>query len=235
MVVLQAAVFDHRHHPKHAALTAVGAQAGTQSLAPAIGSGYGAAHVQRQGADPQLGVCCVALPGQQLAQVGGQVAQQHRDAAHQQLKRRVAAHHQAGAVVDQHADRAEVKPVLQLIARVLGLLARVALGGDVMQQAQQQRRTAVGADPAGRTAEPVLAAPAVPQPLLDLSFGLAAGRQGRCPLRPALAGLLLVLGRQVGNQVAAQHLVGHQTKGLEKGPVGSHGDKLGVQHGQGLG
>ena len=235
VVVLQAAVFDHRHHPKHTALTAIGAQPGTQALAPAIGPGHGAAHVQRQGADPQLGVWRVALPGQQLAQVGGQVAQQHGDAAHQQLKRRVAAHHQAGAVVDQHADRAEVEPVPQLIARVLSLLARIALGGDVVQQAQQQRRTAVCADPAWRAAEPVLAAPAVAQPLLDLALGLAAGRQGRCPLRPALAGLLLVVERQIVSQVAAQHLVGQQTKGLEKSPVGGHGDKSGVLHGQGLG
>ena len=90
VLVLQAAVLDHRHHPQCRAarhrcrtrfgirLTAKGTQPGPQMLRPAIGQGHAGAHFDGGRAQAQLGVRGVAVPGQQLAQIGRHITQQHR-------------------------------------------------------------------------------------------------------------------------------------------------------------
>ena len=234
VLVLQAAVLYHRHHAQRTGFAQEGAQPGAQALAPSRRLGHCGPHFQCPLAGLQVGMRPLALPGQQLAQIGRCFGQHHRRPPQQGLECGVAAHHQAAAVVDQHADRAEVEPLVDLVAALTCLQPRLVLGGGVMQQRQQQRSTVVCADPTRHRAKPALAALLVDQPALDLAFGLLASGQGRLPELARLVDTRMVFGRHIVDRIAPQQQFGRSPGRLAKGAVGGDNHEIGVLHQQRL-
>ena len=235
VLVFQAAVFDHRHHLLAALGWAEGAQPGPQLLAPPVGQGQRGQHLQRRCAGLQRGARGAALPGQQLTQVGRRTRQRGGRRPGQCRKRAVAAHHLAAAVVHQHAHRAEIEPLVELMARLRGGVAGLLLQGDVLHQGQQQRRTVISADPARRKAEVAQPAQGVDHAPLHLLGRLAAIGQRGQPVLARAVHVGMVGGVHILQRVVAQHLVGAAAHGIEVGPVGCHHGELAVLHRERLG
>ena len=170
-----------------------------------------------------------------MAQVLGRIGQHHRRKADQRLERGVAAHHQPGAVVDQHADRAQLEPLVQRVVGLRGLVAGLVLQRHILQDGQQQGRAIVGTHPARHEAEPALAALAVGETALDLAVGLVALGQRLGPLLARQPHGIVVDGQQPLGRVMAQYLLGRPTASLEKGAVGRHDHEVRVLHRQRLG
>ena len=121
------------------------------------------------------------------------------------------------------------------MARMLSLVAGLALGRYIVQKGQQQRCAIVSADPTRRKPKPAVTAMAIGQALLDQPRRLVAGCQGGQPLRATLLQIPALFGRQVADQVVAQHLLRALAQHLKKSPVGGPHHKTRVLHRQRLG
>ena len=165
-LLLRAAVFDHGHEAMLALIGGEAAHARTQALAPPVGQGQRDMDLQRRGTGLQRRPRRTAFPGQQGLQFRRGVGQHHRHLAHQRLEGRVRAHDQSDLVEHQHAGRAQVEPLRQLVQRTVGLGACHMLGGGILQYTQQQRLAALGRHLVGRNTAPAFTPRGVDQALL---------------------------------------------------------------------
>ena len=109
-----AAVFDDRHEAALATRRFVAANNRSQSTQAGIGLRQPALRDHRSAARLQLCRRRAVAPEQQLLQRGRRVRQQRRHRTGHRFERRVGPHQQAGLVVQHHAERAQVEPVVEL-------------------------------------------------------------------------------------------------------------------------
>jgi len=201
--LLGTAVLHHRHVAALAAAGGKARQPRTQAAQAPAGQPHRGLALDRRRPRHQLGPRRAIVPGQQGLQILVGVGQQHRHTLDQHLEGRVGAHDQPRVVEDQHAHRAEVEPLRQLVERALGLCPRHVLGGGVLHQLEQQT-PAAGLHRVQRGAAPAPGAVGMQQPALEQG-GHAA--RARAVAEGAACGheqVLLVGRRQLGHVVAQQ-------------------------------
>ena len=171
---LDAAIRDDAHEAPFATGRAVATDDGAQATHLAVGPGHPALRLDRRRAGLQSLQRTALAPGEQTGQARRALVEGDRDAARHLVERRVAADQQAAVVEQDHADRAEIEPVVELAHRAVGTLPGGVLAGRVLQDGEELR-TAIGArHDMACSAEPALLAVAVQQPPVG-----HVGRTGR--------------------------------------------------------
>ncbi len=224
---LDAAVLDDAHVAALAARRAIAADDRAQAPERAAGGGDPALRLDRPRAGLERRERAAFAPREQARQVGIAVGERDRHAARHPVERRVGADQQAAVVEQDHADRAEVEPVVELAHRAVGALARGVLAGRVLEHGEVERRAALARQDAARGAVPALEAARVDQPALAQRrrVGAAVRRHQHPALLEVGGAVLLVL--QL-DRVAADEGGAIEAGELDEGVVDVDDQEVGV-------